>query len=752
MATEVATMANQTSEFINRDLGWLEFNRRVLHEALDPRTPLLERVKFLGIFTSNLDEFFMKRVGRLKGQIRHGVYNRSPDGLTPEEQMQAIRTKVAGLVREQGRCFTEEIRPQLMSSGIQLLDWEQLSAEDHAFCRSHFTENIFPVLIPLAVDPGHPFPFISNLSMSLAIILYLPNSDEKIFARVKIPKVLPRWIPLPPPTPTPGQTATSQVYRYISLQEMVHHNLDALFPGMVIVDVMPFKITRNADVERDDDEDDDDDLIEIISQELKQRRFERAVRIEHGPNPNPWLLQYLKQHLELTDADVYELPGELDYTDLFSISGLNVPELRDRNWSPITPMALGDEETDLFTIIRSGDLLLHHPYESFTVSTERFIRTAAEDPNVLAIKMTVYRVGDDTPFVRALIKAAEAGKQVVCLVEVTARFDEERNILWAHALEKSGVHVVYGVVGLKTHTKTTLVVRREGNTIRSYAHIGTGNYHVKTARLYTDLGLLTCDPEITADVVELFHFLTGKSLKSDYNKLLIAPVNIRPRFLELIEREIAHHQAGRPAAIVAKMNQLEDIEMIEALYKASQAGVPVDIICRGFCCLRPGVEGLSENIRVISVIGRFLEHSRIYHFRNGATDPSDGEYFIGSADWMSRNLSQRVEAITPIERRPLKERLWNILDIMLRDHRQAWDMHSDGSFTQRTPPSSGDGPEVLGTHETLMHMARSRIGTASPTPEGELAGGGSLGSDSPHDEEHTEHRASAARRTRSKKR
>jgi polyphosphate kinase len=459
------------------------------------------------------------------------------------------------------------------------------------------------------------------------------------------------------------------------------------------------------------DEEEAEDLRDMVEQELRLRRFGQVVRLEHGPSASSWILQYLMQELRICPADVYEMPGELDYTALKPVAQLNLPKLRYEPWTPLVPAMLANQETDIFSAIRAGDILVHHPYESYNASVERFVQAAAADPKVLAIKMTVYRTGDDSPFIRTLIRAAEARKQVVCLVELKARFDEERNILLAQALEEAGVHVVYGVVGLKTHTKATLVVRQDPDGIRCYAHIGTGNYHAETARQYVDLGLFTCRPEITEDLVELFHYLTGRSLQRDYRKLIVAPASMRDRFLFMIDREIEHHQAGRPAHILAKMNSLEDRKVIGALYRASQAGVRVDLQVRGFCCLRPGVPGMSENIHVTSVVGRYLEHSRIFHFRNGVEHPADGEFYIGSADWMYRNLLYRVEAVVPVEDRPLRERLWEILQITCNDNRSAWDMQPDGTYVQRRPQR---GEEERGTHQALMNLARQRSATLTP--------------------------------------
>ncbi len=696
--------------FQDRDLSWLEFNRRVLHEALDPRTPLLERVKFLAIFSSNLDEFFMKRVVLLKRRMAAAGLDghASTDGRY--QQLVRVRQSVLSMLAAQAEVYGRTIVPELARNGIRLLSWGDLNDEQRHAAEEFYRRNVFPVLTPLAVDPAHPFPFISNLSTSLGILLHGPDSDERLFARVKVPDVVPQWLSLPAEKHD-GKACDSC---FVRLLDVIRHNLADLFPGMTVVEVMPFRVTRNANIEADGEE--VEDLAEYVEEELRQRRFERTVRLEYGPGSSPTQLQLLMRKLELSELDLYEMTAELDFTDLFPIAALNRPELHDRPWQPVVPMALADEDSDIFAVIRAGDFLVQHPYESFDATVERFIRQAAEDPKVLALKMTVYRVGADTPFLDTLIDAAEAGKQVACLVEVTARFDEKSNLRMAHALEQAGVHVVFGVIGLKTHCKTTLVVRQDDDGLRSYVHVGTGNYHVKTARLYTDLGLFTCEPELTNDVVNLFHYLTGRSLKGDYRKLLVAPVNMRERFLALIKEEIAHRQAGRPARIVAKMNQLEDREVCEALVKASQAGVDIDLIVRGICVLPPGVPGVSDHVRIISTLGRFLEHSRIFYFQSGAADPLDGLFFIGSADWMQRNLSDRVEAVTPVEQRHFRERLWEILQLHLRDHRQAWDMRPDGSYVQRMPPADADpaSPEVLGVQQALMDRARQHAALDLP--------------------------------------
>ena len=692
----------ESREFLNRDLSWLEFNRRVLHEALDERTPLLERVRFLAIFTSNLDEFFMKRVGGLKRQMAAGVSAPGPENVPPGEALAQIRACVLPMFRQQADSFSKSIRPGLADNGIHLANWNELTGPERQHATLYFQASVFPVLTPLAVDPGIPFPFISNLSMSLGVVLHHPDRHENLFARVKVPEVLPKWIRV-------GELTAGSPMRFISLLDLIRHNLQDLFPDMAVVDVMVFRITRNADLERD--EEDAEDLLELMEAELRQRRFAKVVRLEVSREPSTWMLEFLTRELELTNDDVYEMPGDLDYDDLRVIADLNVPKLRYEPWVPVVPLAFADEDADVFNVIQNGDVLVHLPYESYAASVERFIRSAAADPKVLAVKMTVYRTGQDSAIIPSLIRAAESGKQVVCLVELKARFDEERNIHIASALEKAGVHVVYGIVGLKTHSKVILVVRQEADgSIRSYVHIGTGNYHSQTAKLYTDLGLFTCDAGITHDAVELFHYLTGRSLKRDYRKLLVAPVNMKDRFLDMIGKEIEHHQAGRPARIVAKMNSLEDRKICLALYRASQAGVKIDLIVRGFCTLRPGVPGLSENIRVQSVIGRFLEHSRIFYFRNGADAETDGCFYIGSADWMYRNLQARVEAIAPVEKPALRQRLWDILQIMLHDNRTGWDMQPDGSYIQRTPANPA---QELGAQQTLMNLMRPHAATAN---------------------------------------
>ncbi|MBW4514720.1 MAG: polyphosphate kinase 1 [Timaviella obliquedivisa GSE-PSE-MK23-08B] len=691
--------------YFNRELSWLEFNNRVLHEAFDPRTLLLERLKFMAIFSSNLDEFFMVRVAALKQQVEAEVHQLSPDGRSPEAQIEAIASRLLPMAQQQNRHFEEAIRPQLAAKGIYLLNYIDLNQEQRLYLKSYFEEQIFPVLTPLAVDPGHPFPHISNLSLNLAVVVKDVETKEEHFARVKVPDVLPRFIVLPPDLQVEVK-GRSTVWTGIPLEQVIAHNLKFLFVGMDILEYYPFRITRNADFELEEDE--AEDLLQAIEQELRKRRLGgMAVRMEIQANIPEFIRQTLKEELELTESDIYEVEGLLGLRDLMALMALPVPKLKDNPRTVITPPRLRrtneltleklaaptEDKEDIFSVIRRGDVFLHHPYFSFGRSVQTFITQAAFDPNVLAIKMTLYRTAGDSPIINALMSAAENGKQVAVLVELKARFDEENNIHRARKLESAGVHVVYGLMGLKTHTKVILVVRREGDPrgngeaarIRRYFHIGTGNYNHKTARLYTDVGLLSCREDLGADLTDLFNYLTGYSRQRSYRKLLVAPVNLRDRMVTLIRREVEHAQGNRHARIVAKMNALVDPQMIQALYQASQAGVKVDLIIRGICCLRPGVPGVSDNIKVISIVGRYLEHSRIFYFHNDGQE----EVFIGSADWMPRNLDRRVEVITPVEDPEITKDIQEILGIMLADNRHAWDLQPDGHYIQRRPSSPG---------------------------------------------------------------
>jgi polyphosphate kinase len=683
-----------TGAWLDRDLGWLEFNARVLHEALDERTPLLERVKFLAIFSSNLDEFFMKRVSLLRPEpldVTRTAQKR-------RELHHAVRERILRLLEQQAACYSEIIRPRLAEHGIRLVDWEQLTREEREQASSSFDSMVSPVLTPLSLDASHPFPFISNLSTSWEFRLAEPTSGESVLVRVRVPHELPQWLEV-------GTGSSSEGRVFVRLDEVIAANAEKLFPGMVIEAASLIRVCRDAEVELDDD---GLDKRAFVEEEVRQRRFEPVVCLEVQPNADPASVAALREHFGLEPEDVYELRELLDYTTLFEIAGLDLADLHDPPWAPLAPPSL-EAHADIFEAIRTEDILLHHPYDSFDASVERFIREAADDPLTVSIKMTVYRVGDDTPFVQSLIRAAQAGKQVACAIELSARFDEERNLHWARELESIGAHVVYGVTGLKTHSKTALVVRRERGGIRCYAHVATGNYHVRTARLYEDLGLLTADPAVTRDVVTLFHYLTGRSRTPSFQTLLVAPLNMRSEFVRLVENEIEHALTGRPARIVCKLNQLEDPEMCAVLSRASQAGVPIDLVVRGFCCLAPGVAGVTDNVRVRSVIGRFLEHSRVYHFAAGSADPVEGEFLIGSADWMHRNLSERVEAVVPIGDRRLRLQLWEILETNLADRHSAWQMQADGTYVQLVPETD-DGVGSEGTHATMMRLAPSRHG------------------------------------------
>ena len=676
-----------SSLFINRELSWLAFNARVLHEALDERTPLLERLKFLGIFSTNLDEFYMVRVAGLRRQVAAGVIQTPPDGMTPQEQLDAIDRVVREQLAIQRRCLADLLR-QLERHGVRLVEMSSLAPSEWGAMDAFFESQVFPVLTPLAVDPGHPFPYISNLSLSLAVEIRDPESEVVHFARVKVPKSLPRWVPV-----------VGRTNEFVPLEQVIGANLGALFPGMDVVDWHTFRITRYSDLELPIDE--PEDLLASIEEQVFKRRFGEVVRLEvEDDMPShlrSLLLEELHEELQqstpLTPRDIVDAGALLDLGDLLGLYIVDLPALKDAPFTASTPPELRDTSRSIFDVIRERDVLVHHPFESFAVSVERFLETAAEDDNVLAIKLTLYRTSGDTAIVAALTEAAQRGKQVAVLVELKARFDEANNISWARTLENFGVHVAYGSASLKTHAKTALVVRREPDGIRRYIHLGTGNYNSRTARLYTDVGLFTCSPSLGADVSDLFNSLTGFSRQRLYRKLLVAPSNMRGRFLELIEREAEHARAGRPARIIGKMNALVDAETIQALYRASQDGVEIDLIVRGICCLRPGLEGISERIRVVSIIGRFLEHSRLWYFANDGAE----EYYIGSADWMPRNFDRRVEAAAPIDDVALHARLRCLLDTYLEDNRQSWDLAADGTWRQRHPAEG-----TRGSHELLL--------------------------------------------------
>jgi polyphosphate kinase len=666
--------------YFNRELSWLDFNQRVLELAEDPSVPLLEQVRFCAIYASNLDEFFMVRVAGLFDQLDAGIDARGPDGLAPGEQIDAIQARVLELDSRLHSCFDGVLRPAMERHGIRIVSLDSASEEERREIDVRFHEQVFPALTPLVIGLGRPFPYISNLSLSLGVLLRDPESGTEIIARVKVPKeLLGRFLPV-----------AEDGKAFVPLEEVIAANLDSLFPGTEVVDHGYFRVTRDADFTVSDEA---DDLLQAVQDEIRRRRFGEVVRLEIAAGMNPKLRQQLIDALRLEDREVYDVDGLIDLADLTALA--DVPghaELRYPPWAPVTQPRLqgeDDEQVEMFAAIRQGDILVHHPYESFATSVERFVEQAVADPDVLAIKQTVYRTSDDSPLVPSLIRASERGKQAVCMVELKARFDEEANIHWAKSLEESGVHVVYGIPGLKTHVKAILVARREGNRVREYVHIGTGNYHPKTARLYTDFGLFTADEQIGADVAEMFNFLTGYGRPAEYRKVLVSPTTMRDRIVEEIEATVAAHRAGEEARIALKMNSLVDASCIRALYEASSAGVPVDLNVRGICCLRPGVPGVSENIRVVSIVGRFLEHSRIYTFQRG----EETQVLIGSADLMPRNLDSRVELVTPVEDPDLRAELLDVLSRCLAENANAWELDTEGAWT-RLAPANGQRRSV----------------------------------------------------------
>ena len=681
------TLRTRAERFVNRELSWLEFNARVLALAGDPTTPLLERVKFLSIFSSNLDEFFQVRVAGLKDQVYAGVDTRSADGRTAAQQLFEIRDEVVELTHRQEEIFLEQLVPALEEHGVTVRGWAELDGDDQKSLAGIFQEHIFPVLTPLAVDPGHPFPYISNLSLSLAVRVVDPETNETRFARIKVPSNLERFVQLP------GQMT------FVPLEQVIRAHLGELFPGMELGEVAVFRVTRNADLTVEENE--ADDLLAAVEVELRRRRFGRAVRVEIDRTMSEELRDLLVRELDVAEDDVYEFTGPLDLSGLSTLSDVDRPDLKYPHWQPITPARLvndDDSPADFFGEIRRSDILVHHPYASFRHTVEAFLRQASTDRRVVAIKMTLYRTSGDSSIIRSLIRAAESGKQVAVLVELKARFDEAANIEWAKALEEVGVHVVYGLVGLKTHTKTLLVVREERDGLRRYCHIGTGNYNPRTANHYEDLGLFTSDPAIGADLSQLFNFLTGFGRAVEYERLIVAPGRLREAMEELIANEASYGADGR---ITAKMNSLADPGMIDALYDASAAGVQIDLVVRGICCLRAGVKGLSENIRIRSVVGRYLEHSRIYRFANGS-GPGEAKYLIGSADLMTRNINGRVEALVPVDGPELQARLQEILDVALSDDRLAWSLGDDGRWHKET------GDADIDTHRYLQQAALGR--------------------------------------------
>ncbi len=658
--------------YFNRELSWLDFNQRVLELAEDPDVPLLEQIRFCAIYASNLDEFYMVRVAGLFDQLDAGIDARGPDGLRPGEQIDAIQARVLELDKRLHACFEGKLRPALEQQGIRIVSLDSASEEERHEIDIRFHEQVFPALTPLVIGLGRPFPYISNLSLSLGVLLRDPESDSEIIARVKVPKeLLGRFLPV-------GDGGKA----FVPLEEVIAANLDSLFPGTEVVDHGYFRVTRDADFTVSDEA---DDLLQAVQDEIRRRRFGEVVRLEIAAGMNPKLRQQLIDALRLEDREVYDVDGLIDLADLTAVA--DVPghaELRYAPWTPVTqPRLLGedDEPCDMFAAIRQEDLLVHHPYDSFASSVERFVEQAVADPDVLAIKQTVYRTSDDSPLVPSLIRASERGKQAVCMVELKARFDEEANIHWAKSLEESGVHVVYGIPGLKTHVKAIVVARREGDRVREYVHIGTGNYHPKTARLYTDFGLFTADEEIGADVAEMFNFLTGYGRPAEYRKVLVSPTTMRDRILEEISSTVAAHEAGEKARIALKMNSLVDASCIRALYEASSAGVRVDLNVRGICCLRPGVPGVSENVRVVSIVGRFLEHSRIYAFERG----EEARVLMGSADLMPRNLDSRVELVAPVEDPGLRAELLDVMERCFADNANAWELDAEGAWTRLNP-------------------------------------------------------------------
>jgi polyphosphate kinase len=698
--------------YLNRELSELEFQRRVLHEVLDDRQPLLERVRFLSIFTKNLDEFFMKRVGGLKQQIDAGVTEQTPDGRTPEAQWEEVLETTRPMFRAQARCYLDEVRPALSDAGVHIRDYEDLTAAQQSEMRTYFEESVLPTLTPLAFDPAHPFPFISNLSLSLAVLTRRRGDEEPTFTRVKIPQNRPRLVEV---TEHPENADRSDPLReYVPLEDIVRSNLDLLFPNVEVVDTTLFRLTRNAEVRRNEEV--AEDLIDMIEEVIEQRRFATVVRLDVEEDAPDAVVDLLVDELDLSEREVFRLPGPLDYRELMALTDLDRPDLKLDSWTPQPhprleafdrrPDVAGEEAESVFSEIRRDDILLHHPYHSFEDTVQRFLDEAANDPDVLAIKAAIYRTASDSKVIQSLIDAAENGKQVAVMVELKARFDEQNNLEWVRRLEEEGIHVAYGTIGLKTHTKTALVVREEDDGVQLYSHVSTGNYHSETAKGYVDLGLLTANRDVGRDLVKVFNFFTGPSLDEEFRKLLVAPVTMRGEFTRFVRREAEHARRGERARIVVKVNGLEDPQMVEELYRASMAGVDVDLVVRGICRLRPGLEAVSENVTVHSVVDRFLEHSRIFYFENGG----DPEWYIGSADWMTRNLDKRVEAVAPVEDVDLREQLRFTLELAMNDNRKRWTMDSDGEYEQVHPP---DGEPVVNMQQILMEQtleARHREG------------------------------------------
>jgi len=673
----------------DREMSWLSFNQRVLELAEDPTMPLLERVRFLSIFSSNLDEFYMVRVATLMSKLENGVTAANVAGFTPMELMKQVSIRTNELMERQSRVFHEEIEPLLKNEGIEFVHWDQLNNTERGYVTKLFQDRIFPVLTPLAVDPSHPFPYISGLSLNLAVIVKNPASQEEFFARVKVPEILPRFI----------ATAKTGSTRFLPLEDLIAIHLQELFPGMVIEDHYTFRITRNQDIDLDEEE--SEDILNSIEQELARRRFGPPVRLEIENGVDEKLVEKLAEEIKINPENIIHIAAPLDLTSLNKIADLDFPDLKFDPFRSRSAKALSEvdqEDPDLFfAAIRQGEILLHHPYESFTSSVVQFLQNAAQDPQTLAIKQTLYRTSGDSPIVEALIEAAEAGKQVLAVIEIRARFDEQANVRWARKLEAAGVHVVYGLMGLKTHAKLSLVIRDEANGLRRYCHLGTGNYNPKTARAYEDLGILSADPELTEDLTKLFNQLSGFAPQSTYSRLLVAPSTLRSGIFERIDREIENQKAGKPAGIQLKLNSILDEGFVEKIYQASQAGVKIELLVRGICAVQPGIKGVSENITVKSVLGRFLEHSRIFHFVNGGNN----EYWIGSADLMGRNLDRRVESLVRIDKKEHQNRLQEILDLGLSPSSSSWQL--SGTDWSRVSKNS-KGEALLDVHSAFIHI------------------------------------------------
>jgi polyphosphate kinase len=672
----------------DREMSWLSFNQRVLELAEDPTMPLLERVRFLAIFSSNLDEFYMVRVATLMSKLENGITAANVAGFTPIELMKQVSLRTNELMERHSRVFHEEIEPLLKKEGIEFLHWDQLDDTERGYVTKLFQDRIFPVLTPLAVDPSHPFPYISGLSLNLAVIVKNPTSHEEFFARVKVPEILPRFI----------ATAKTGSTRFLPLEDLIAIHLQELFPGMVIQDHYTFRITRNQDIDLDEEE--SEDILTSIEQELARRRFGPPVRLEIENGVDEKLVEKLAEEIKINPENIIHIDAPLDLTSLHKIADLDFPELKFERFRSRTAKALSEvdqEDPDLFfAAIRQGEILLHHPYESFTSSVVQFLQNAAQDPQTLAIKQTLYRTSGDSPIVEALIEAAEAGKQVLAVIEIRARFDEQANVRWARKLEAAGVHVVYGLMGLKTHAKLSLVIRDEANGLRRYCHLGTGNYNPKTARAYEDLGILSADPELTEDLTKLFNQLSGFAPQSTYSRLLVAPSTLRSGIFERIDREIENHKAGKPAGIQLKLNSILDEGFVEKIYQASQAGVKIELLVRGICAVQPGIKGISENITVKSVLGRFLEHSRIFHFVNGGSN----EYWIGSADLMGRNLDRRVESLVRIDKKEHQHRLQEILDLGLSADSSSWQL---SGIDWKRVSKNNKGEALLDVHSAFIH-------------------------------------------------